>query len=124
MVWQSEVPRDQQSPYQNEWNDLVDAIRGNKPYNEVKYGVEASLVTSMGRMAAHTGQESYEQMLIAHEMAPDVDKLMMDSPAPLLRRQRPTPCPAWHRQESRSRVIEIADLKSAMYQMPSQRALQ
>ena len=32
------------------------AIRKDKPYNEVKRGVEASLVTSMGRMAAHTGQ--------------------------------------------------------------------
>ena len=44
--------RSEQNPYQNEWNDLVDAIRGDKPYNEVKRGVEASLVTSMGRMAA------------------------------------------------------------------------
>jgi predicted dehydrogenase len=85
LVWESNVPREQQSPYRNEWNDLVDAIRSDRPYNEVKYGVEASLVTSMGRMAAHTGQEiTYEQMLnCKHEMAPDVDKLTMDSPAPL-----------------------------------------
>jgi len=85
MVWQSRVPRDQQDPYQNEWNDLVDAIRADKPYNEVKYGVECSLVTSMGRMAAHTGQEiTFEQMLnCPHEMAPGLDKLTWDSPAPL-----------------------------------------
>ncbi|HQI26758.1 MAG TPA: hypothetical protein PLT20_01630, partial [Sedimentisphaerales bacterium] len=76
---------DQQDPYQNEWNDLVDAIRADKPYNEVKYGVECSLVTSMGRMAAHTGQEiTFEQMLnCPHEMAPGLDKLTWDSPAPL-----------------------------------------
>ena len=39
----------------------------------------------MGRMAAHTGQEiTFEQMLnCEHEFAPDVDKLTMDSPAPL-----------------------------------------
>jgi hypothetical protein len=69
----------------NEWNDLIDAIRKNKPYNEVKRGVEASLVTSMGRMAAHTGQEiSYNDMLnCKHEFAPGVDKLTADSPAPL-----------------------------------------
>ena len=55
---------DEANPYQNEWNDLVDAIRNDKPYNEVKRGVEASLVTSMGRMAAHTGREiTFEQML-------------------------------------------------------------
>ena len=52
MLWQSKVKGDEGSPYQNEWNDLVDAIRNDKPYNEVKRGVEASLVTSMGRMAA------------------------------------------------------------------------
>jgi hypothetical protein len=63
----------------------MDAIRDNKPYNEAKRGVEASLVTSMGRMAAHTGQEiTFEQMLnCEHEMAPGVDKLTFDSPAPL-----------------------------------------
>ena len=61
------------------------AIRGDKPYNEVQRGAAASLVTAMGRMAAHTGQEiSYDQMLnCEHEFAPDVDKLAMDSPAPL-----------------------------------------
>ena len=85
MVRQSRIPRDQQDPYQNEWNDLVDAIRADKPYNEVKYGVECSLVTSMGRMAAHTGQEiTYEAMLnCPHEMAPGLDKLTWNSPAPL-----------------------------------------
>jgi hypothetical protein len=64
---------------------LIDAIRQNKPYNEVKRGVEASLVTSMGRMAAHTGQIiTYEDMLNCdHEFAPDLDKLTASSPAPL-----------------------------------------
>ena len=73
------------SPYQNEWDDLMDAIVNNKPYNEVKRGVEASLVTSMGRMAAHTGQEiTFDQMLNSdHEFAPGIDKLTADSPAPV-----------------------------------------
>lgn len=64
MLWESKVKPDEQDPYQNEWNDLVDAIRDDKPSNEVRRGVEASLVSSMGRMAAHTGREvTYEQML-------------------------------------------------------------
>ena len=85
MLWESKVSPEEQDPYQNEWNDLVDAIRSDKPYNEAKRGTEASLVTSMGRMAAHTGQEiTYEQILNSdHEFAPGVDKLTMDSPAPL-----------------------------------------
>ena len=85
MIWQSKVDRDEQNPYQNEWNDLMDAIRNHKPYNEVERGTRTSLVTSLGRMAAHTGQETtYEQILNSdHEMAPGLDKLTMDSPAPL-----------------------------------------
>jgi predicted dehydrogenase len=86
VVWESRIRPDERNPYQNEWNDLVDAIRDDKPYNEVKRGVEASLVTSMGRMAAHTGQEiTFDQMLnCEHEMAPGLAQLTMDSPAPLL----------------------------------------
>ncbi len=85
MLWESKVSGDERDPYQNEWNDLVNAIRNDKPYNEAARGVQASLVTSMGRMAAHTGQEiTYEDMLnCPHEMAPGLDKLTMDSPAPL-----------------------------------------
>ncbi len=84
-IWESKNLPGDEGPYQNEWNDLVDAIRKDKPYNEVKRGVEASLVTSLGRMAAHTGREiTYEQILNSdHEFAPGLDKLTEDSPAPL-----------------------------------------
>ena len=69
-----------------EWKDLIEAIRQDKPYNEAKRGAEASLVTSMGRMAAHTGRTvTFDELLNGeHEFAPNVDKLSMDSPAPLL----------------------------------------
>jgi predicted dehydrogenase len=86
LIWESKVSPDEKDPYQNEWNDLMDAIRDDKPYNEVKRGVEASLVASMGRMAANTGREiTFDQMLQCdHDMAPNIDKFTMDSPAPLL----------------------------------------
>jgi len=82
LIW---GPPTEPNPYQLEWDDLIDAIRNDKPYNEVKRGAEGSMVTSMGRMAAHTGQIiTYDQMLnCEHEMAPDVDKFTMDSPAPV-----------------------------------------
>jgi predicted dehydrogenase len=85
-VWESNVKPDETDPYQNEWNELVAAIRNDTPYNEVKRGVEASLVTSMGRMAAHTGVEiTFDDMLNCEdEFAPGLDKLTADSPAPLL----------------------------------------
>lgn len=83
MLWA--FPQPEPSPYQLEWDDLIAAIRGNQPYNEIKRGATASLVTSMGRMAAHTGQIiQYEDMLASdHEYAPGLDKLGEDSPAPL-----------------------------------------
>ena len=83
LVWA--FPQPEKTPYQWEWDDLMEAIRQDKPYNEVKRGAEASLVASMGRMAAHTGQiVTFDQMLnCQHEFAPDVDKLTMDGPAPL-----------------------------------------
>ncbi|HEX5050771.1 MAG TPA: Gfo/Idh/MocA family oxidoreductase [Planctomycetota bacterium] len=84
--WTSDVPKAEQDPYQNEWNSLIAAITAGQPYNEVDTGVKTSLVTAMGRMAAHTGQEiTYDDMLAGdHEFAPDVDKLTLDSAAPLL----------------------------------------
>ena len=49
-------------------------------------GLGGRRVASMGRMAAHTGQEiSFEDMLNSqHVFAPDVDKFTMDSPAPVV----------------------------------------
>ena len=86
ILWTSDVPSDQTNPYQNEWNDFVDAIRDNQPYNEAQRGIEASLVCNMGRMAAHTGREvTFKAMLeCAHEFAPGVADLTTDSPAPIL----------------------------------------
>ncbi len=85
MIWKSDIAKDQRNPYQNEWNDLIEAIRGDKPYNELEHGVKASLVCSLGRMAAHTGKEiTLEKLLNSkHEYAPGIDKLTMDSPAPV-----------------------------------------
>jgi predicted dehydrogenase len=78
-------PQPEPNPYQLEWDHLIEAIRSDQPYNEATRGAEASLVTAMGRLAAHTGQIiTWDDMLHhEHEFAPDVDKLTMDSPAPL-----------------------------------------
>ena len=77
--------RREPSPYQLEWNDLIAAIRGGEKYSELERGVMASAVTSMGRMAAHTGQKvTFEDFMACdHEFAPDVDKLTLDGPAPI-----------------------------------------
>lgn len=99
MTWSAKINPSEQDPYQNEWEDLMKAIRNDTPFNEAKRGVEASLVTSLGRMAAHTGQEvSYEDILNSdHQFAPDLDKLKgNDSPAPVVADEKgfyPKPMP-------------------------------
>jgi predicted dehydrogenase len=84
VVWSA--PQPESNPYQNEWDDLIDAIRTNKPYNEVERGAKASLVTAMGRMAAHTGQViTFEQALNwEHDLAPNVETMTMEGPAPVM----------------------------------------
>ena len=84
LTWQ--FPQPEPNPYRLEWDHLIAAIRADKPYNEVKRGVEASLVTAMGRMACHTGQViTWDDMLnCEHEFAPGVDALALDGPAPLV----------------------------------------
>lgn len=83
LVWECEKP--EPDPYQLEWDDLMTAIRDDKPYNEAERGTKSSLVTAMGRMACHTGQiVTYEDMLnCEHEFAPNADKLTLDGPSPL-----------------------------------------
>jgi len=84
-VWTSQVNPGETNPYQNEWNELVEAIKSDKPYNEVPRGIQASVVSSMGRMSAHTGQEvTYEEMLNHKDVyAPGVENWTMESPAPV-----------------------------------------
>ncbi len=83
IVWQ--YPPNEPNPYQLEWDHLIAAIRNDQPYNEVERGVIASVVTSMGRMAAHTGQiVTYDDMLnCEHEFSPGLEQLTMESPSPL-----------------------------------------
>ena len=83
-VWGYDKP--EPNPYQEEWNDLIQAIRDDADYNEVERGVKSSLVTSMGRMAAHTGQKiTYDQFLnCEHEFAPELAELKLGGPAPLM----------------------------------------
>jgi predicted dehydrogenase len=83
MTWA--FPQPEPNPYQLEWDQLVEAIRQDNSHNEVKRGAEAALVVAMGRKAVHTGQAvTFEEMLNeTQEFAPDVDKFVMDSPAPV-----------------------------------------
>jgi len=44
------------NPYQIEHDDLFDAIRNDKPYNEAEYGALSTMTAIMGRMATYSGE--------------------------------------------------------------------
>ena len=79
-------PQPERNPYQVEWEDLVDAVRNDTPYNEINRSVKASLITSMGRMAAHTGQIiSYDDILNSdHEFSAKTAAMTPDGAAPVM----------------------------------------
>jgi predicted dehydrogenase len=83
LAWSFAKP--ETSPYQLEWDHLIQAIRQDEEYNEAERGIEASLVTAMGRLAAHTGQKVTREEALGHnpELAPNVDKLTLEGPAPV-----------------------------------------
>ena len=44
-------------PYQQEHDDLFDAIRNNKPYSEAEYGAMSTMTAILGRLATYSGKE-------------------------------------------------------------------
>ncbi|MFM9024501.1 MAG: Gfo/Idh/MocA family protein [Planctomycetaceae bacterium] len=80
ILWTAEQP--EKSPYRIEWEHLVAAILAGTPYNEARRGAEASLVTAMGRVSAHTGRTvTYDQMLACpDDLTAGVEALTDDSP--------------------------------------------
>ena len=57
-------------PYQQEHDDLFDAIRNNKDYNEAEYGAMSSATSILGRMATYSGREV--EMAKALKEAPSI----------------------------------------------------
>ena len=49
-------PGDHSNPFQREHDDLFDAIRTGKPYNETETGARATLTAILGRMATYSGK--------------------------------------------------------------------
>ena len=83
IVWAAEQP--EPNPYQLEWDHLIESIRSDKPHNEVERGAMASLVTAMGRAAAHTGRiiTIDEFLNNSEDLSEGVENLTLTSGAPL-----------------------------------------
>lgn len=74
------------NPYHHEHTLLFDAIRSDKPLNETERCCQATLVGILGRMAMESGREvTWEEMLAStKELAPGLDQLTWEGPAPVL----------------------------------------
>ena len=104
ILWTAAQP--EKNPYRLEWEHLVAAILADTPYNEAKRGAEASLVTAMGRFAAHTGRAvTYEEMFDSpDDLTAGVDSLTDASPAILAKNAEgtyPVPMPGKYKFEYR-----------------------
>jgi predicted dehydrogenase len=83
IAWRPE--REKVSPYQVEWDVLLDAIRQNQPHNEVQRAAFANLASIMGRAAIHSGRIiTWDEIMASNfKFCPNVDGLTSQSPAPV-----------------------------------------
>jgi predicted dehydrogenase len=84
LLWEyKEKEKDQ---YQIEHDDLFAAIRNDTPLNETERCVNSAFVGILGRMACESGGElTWEEAFKSDiSLAPDLDKLTLDGPAPVM----------------------------------------
>jgi predicted dehydrogenase len=72
--------------YQVEHDLLFAAIREDKPYNETERCAKAAMTGILGRMACESGKEiTWDEAINSNlELAPGLENLTMDSPAPVM----------------------------------------
>jgi predicted dehydrogenase len=71
--------------YQTEHDKLFAAIRSDTPYNEAERSANSTMVGILGLMAVETGEEiTWDDAIKSNvELAPGLDTMTMDSPAPV-----------------------------------------
>jgi hypothetical protein len=71
--------------HQYEWEQLLGAIRTDRPHNETERSIKANLAAVMGRAAVHSGKVITwdEAMASDFKFVDNVDELDYDSPAPV-----------------------------------------
>lgn len=80
-----EAPKEEHTAWEMEWNDFLEAIRNNKPYNEAKRAAQSNLAAIMGRAAANMGRTITwdEAMASNFQWFPGIDKMTYESEAPV-----------------------------------------
>jgi predicted dehydrogenase len=99
IAWKA--PRKEVAPWQEEWNDLIDAVRNDRPYNEGKRAALSNLADMMGRAAIHSGKViTWDQAMASNfQWCPGIDSMTEDTPPPIqadAQGRYPVPVPgAW-----------------------------
>ena len=83
IAWRA--PKEPITPWQAEWDVLLDDIRQDRPHNEAKRAALSNLADIMGRAAAHSGQiVTWEQAMASDfRFCPNIDQLTDDSEPPI-----------------------------------------
>ncbi len=83
VVWKA--PKEKYSPWDAEWNVLLDSIRNNKPQNEVKRAAFSNFANLMGRAALHSGKEiTWDEMYNSQfQFVKNIDDMNYDTPPPV-----------------------------------------
>lgn len=83
IAWRA--PDETVTPWQAEWNNLLNAIRKDKPHNEAARAAYSNMADLMGRAAAHTGRVvTRDQMMNSNfQFCSYTDQLTDQSPAPV-----------------------------------------
>jgi predicted dehydrogenase len=80
VAWRAE--KETCTPWQAEWNDLLDDIRQDNPHNEARRIAMSNLADLMGRAAVHSGKLiTWDDIMSSQfQFCPDIDHLTLDSP--------------------------------------------
>ncbi len=99
IAWRA--PKEDISPWQAEWDALLESIRLDRPHNEAVRAARSNLADMMGRAAVHMGRVVTwdEAMNSSFQFCPNIDQLTTDSPPPIVadaQGRYPVPVPgAW-----------------------------
>ena len=83
IVWRA--PKEKYSPWDAEWNVLLDSIRNDKPQNEVKRAAYSNCADLMGRAAVHSGKViTWDEMMNSKfQFVENIDDMDYDTEPPV-----------------------------------------